>query len=323
MKRRYIFALLIILLNSSLVSAYELAELDGDEISGNAPVLLGWEERYVPLTWAIIAGNNPPGIAFADYRQTVERSFATWQNVESSFLTFRPANEDGATNGQIELIIVSSADVFSPFRTLNGGRRGPPSDDGFHNVVAYVDSNWQSSFGFSSAALGVTWFAYELSKRRIIGADIFINGDTNANPWDILDPQNPAADRYDLENTLTHEVGHFIGLAHPYKDGRHDSTMYFAATVGEVRKRDLEVDDINGVTYLYPVPGVPLIPPDTNADGLRSLENSAGGGGCSIASHTDPNDAWKEGLGIYGPFLLLGLLALFSTSLRHFEKKMQ
>ena len=279
------FFLLILACSISISSlaAYELAELDGDEIAGNAPVLLGWEERYVPLSWAIIEGNNPPTVTFTQFRQAVENAFNTWQNVESSFVAFRPANEDGAVNGVIQLNMTSTASAYSPFRTTDG-RRGPPYDDGFHNVVAYIDSGWQTDFGFSSAALGVTWFAYNLSERRLVGADIFLNGENVTHPWGIVDPAAPLPTEYDLENTITHEVGHFIGLAHPYADGRIDSTMYFAATVGETHKRSLAVDDINGATYLYPMPGVPLIPPDTNVEGLRaSLENPVGGGGCAVS----------------------------------------
>ena len=318
MKKTVLFALLCAAVTCSC-SAYELAELDGDEIAGNAPALLGWEERNIPLSWVVIQGNNPPGVTFTQYKQAVENAFNTWQNVESSFLTFRQANEDGAVNGVIELQAVSSSAVYSPFRSTDGGRRGPPFDDGFHNVVAYIDSGWQNDFGFSSSALGVTWFAYNLAERRLVGADIFLNGDNITHPWAIVDPAAPLPSEYDLENTLTHEIGHFVGLAHPYQDGRSESTMWFAATVGETLKRTLETDDINGVTYLYPRPGFPLIPPDSNVDGLRStLENSTGGGGCSVELGRK-SPSWLN----LAPLLFITVLTLLIKGQKKISKKMQ
>lgn len=61
----------------------------------------------------------------------------------------------------------------------------------------------------------------------------------------------PAA--VDLENTLTHELGHVFGLDHTGQDVElyWNQTMYFQAQVGETKKRSLEQDDINGLCTLY------------------------------------------------------------------------
>ncbi|MFK7928674.1 MAG: matrixin family metalloprotease [Myxococcota bacterium] len=56
----------------------------------------------------------------------------------------------------------------------------------------------------------------------------------------------------DVQNALTHEVGHSLGLAH---DPRHgEATMAATAKRGEVRKRDLHSSDQEGARYLYPGP---------------------------------------------------------------------
>lgn len=55
--------------------------------------------------------------------------------------------------------------------------------------------------------------------------------------------------RTDIENTLTHEIGHVIGLDHtPVLD----ATMAATAREGETEKRTLEPDDIAGVCAIYP-----------------------------------------------------------------------
>ena len=53
----------------------------------------------------------------------------------------------------------------------------------------------------------------------------------------------------DLQNTVTHEAGHFIGLAHTQVSG---ATMNATTAPREVSKRDLASDDLAGVCAVYP-----------------------------------------------------------------------
>lgn len=69
----------------------------------------------------------------------------------------------------------------------------------------------------------------------------------------------------DLQNTVTHEVGHFIGLAHPCGDpglpacssdpAYAETTMYPQTTPGDVAKRTLAPDDVAGFCAIYPASG--------------------------------------------------------------------
>lgn len=69
----------------------------------------------------------------------------------------------------------------------------------------------------------------------------------------------------DLQNTLTHEIGHFIGLSHPCGDpglpacssdpGYVQTTMYPQTTAGDVAKRTLSPDDVAGLCAIYPASG--------------------------------------------------------------------
>ncbi len=63
----------------------------------------------------------------------------------------------------------------------------------------------------------------------------------------------------DLQNTVTHEAGHFIGLAHPPKGAMcsqnvpcDDTTMAATAGLRDINKRVLSADDVAGLCEIYP-----------------------------------------------------------------------
>src|SRR5204862_6586571 len=84
----------------------------------------------------------------------------------------------------------------------------------------------------------------------------------------------------DLQNTLTHEFGHLLGLDHNCygsadrsrgidQNGHavpdcnrappavQEATMYASVMRGDVARRDLSADDIDGVCAIYPATGAP------------------------------------------------------------------
>jgi MYXO-CTERM domain-containing protein len=118
--------------------------------------------------------------------------------------------------------------------------------------------------------VALTSVLYEPDTGRIIDADIEIVG------WDGVDdgralPTSPpqhgwyftcgedtticqsygeGACRFmDLQNTVTHEAGHFIGLAHAPDPA---ATMFATTRAFELDKRSLSADDIAGVCAIYP-----------------------------------------------------------------------
>lgn len=73
--------------------------------------------------------------------------------------------------------------------------------------------------------------------------------------WSIGDP---AFGKMDFLNIATHEMGHAVGMDHTAasdspdpSDTCYDQTMYPFADFAEVKKRDLDVGDINGIRQLY------------------------------------------------------------------------
>ncbi len=74
----------------------------------------------------------------------------------------------------------------------------------------------------------------------------------------------------DLENVVTHEAGHFIGLGHVSDEA---ATMYASTGPGDVSRRSLEADDVAGLCDVYPA-GAPAV---------RCVGDPPGGCGCGSA----------------------------------------
>ncbi len=107
----------------------------------------------------------------------------------------------------------------------------------------------------------------------------------------------PTLARTDVENTVTHELGHVLGLDHS-KDP--DATMYYSASPGDLSKRTLAPDDIEGLCALYfDWPRPPLDSPSAVEGGLVVEETgvASSGGGCRTASGPSPG-SW--GLALLG-----------------------
>jgi len=76
-------------------------------------------------------------------------------------------------------------------------------------------------------------------------ADIILNG--NEFTWTTDPAANPTS--YDVEEIVTHEAGHVVGLDH---SGVVGSTMYARASAGQVRWITLSADDVAGAAAIYP-----------------------------------------------------------------------
>jgi hypothetical protein len=80
----------------------------------------------------------------------------------------------------------------------------------------------------------------------ILDADIEINDDIS---WATTTPGTLGA--ADVQDILTHEIGHFLGLDH---SPLGTSTLYATTWTGAIRGRTLEADDIAGISSSYPDP---------------------------------------------------------------------
>lgn len=261
---------------------------------------LFWENSCVFVT-EDAAGTT--AIAGNDEFAVVEASNATW-------------NDDTASCAYLNVMI--------------DGRKAMEVGNDKVNVIKFRDDVWgrpatgdDPARTYSSAAAGLTTVVYvddQNSDRdgAILDADVELNG------VDFQISVNGTSDgptgkpKQELQNTLTHELGHLRGLEHPCRPSATDpartddtgaavpvcgtpaastpkiteATMYNYADPGETKKETLSDDDIKAMCDVYPPAKDPGVCEPVGSSG------SSGGGGCCSASG-----------GSGASFLLAGLTA--------------
>ncbi len=131
------------------------------------------------------------------------------------------------------------------------------------NAIAYAMSAWNKAgakfhfrvgnaghtIGFKNLwqypdALAVTYVRESSSTMRITDKDTDISSRYS---WDV----NGVSYKYDVQNVMTHEFGHWLNLGDLKNSWDYWKTMYGSAAPGEIYKRTLETDDINGIRAIY------------------------------------------------------------------------
>ena len=125
----------------------------------------------------------------------------------------------------------------------------------------YFDDAWDQD----PSLLALT-YVWSTPQGEIVGFDLAINSTDHT--WAV----DGRTDANDLLNTLSHEIGHALGIDHSPDVAM--ATMYPSSPAGEVHKRDLHDDDIAAAEYLY---------------GDTPTEPTAG---CSTGASSQPNWAW-------------------------------
>src|SRR5262249_13277792 len=108
------------------------------------------------------------------------------------------------------------------------------------------------------AAIAITTTTYEPQSGRIIDADVELNAPnftftTVDSPPCVKPNFAQTCVATDVQNTLTHEIAHMLGLAHPTSPG---STMNPTAPPGETSKRVVDPGTAGFPCAVYPKGGV-------------------------------------------------------------------
>jgi len=225
-----------------------------------------WPDPGTPKVRRVAYEVSDPGTAQAcrsggDPVLAIRNAFAGWAAAA------RPDESVPCTDMQLVFDgVIASTETGADGRNRIAIRRGPCS--GSHSIVpagapciaagacADLYDCWDHD-----RFIALTTTTYRLSTGVILDADVEVNaGDGEGEEGFLLtciDPPAPvcAEERrtgcigMDLQNAISHEVGHFLGFAHSDSRG---STMYAKASRGETGKRVLSADAVEGMCDVYP-----------------------------------------------------------------------
>jgi hypothetical protein len=123
-------------------------------------------------------------------------------------------------------------------------------DQANQHVIVFRDGAWP--YKNQGDTLGLTTVTFDKTTGEIYDADMEINGQ-NVWSYDIKDPStNVPPSSYDFESIITHQAGHFFGLAH---SPDHTATMFYSYDPQSTYKRTLHPDDVAGICSIYPADG--------------------------------------------------------------------
>lgn len=110
------------------------------------------------------------------------------------------------------------------------------------HLVMFDETNASGFFPGGSGTVAVTPVFF-MSNGNIVDADILFNGSG------FTFTTSGAGGAFDVQDVVTHELGHLVGLDH---SGIGGATMYPYVSPGVVVQRSLAIDDANGIRTIYP-----------------------------------------------------------------------
>lgn len=169
------------------------------------------------------------------------RAFARWTGTSCS--------TDGTTGSRTSIDARDLGPVDCATNTYVSGKAN-------QHVIFFADAAWP--YGDQSNTLGKTFVTFNADTGEIYDADMAIN----THEYRVTTQDPVPKDGYDLDSIITHEAGHFLGLAH---SDNHQAVMYPTYNAGATNMRNLTNDDITGVCSIY------------HPDGQRVVFDNSGG----------------------------------------------
>lgn len=259
---------------------------------------LAWRRRCTSVSLSSAEGlaATEGRIDDAAFRALFSRSSATWTTVDCA----------GETTG-LDVTMLPETNVCARAAHYRGGRN-------VHSII-FVADGWSDERMHDPRALAVTYVWHDPATGEILDADMELNEETRdfhvctlTDCAELHGGAGPDSADADLENTLTHEMGHYFGIAHtPPLDGS-DTTMAPVAVGGETLKRDLAPDDSAAICAIYPPGSLSDACDPTPAGGLALDCAPPPGCGCRLVGPPGASSARSAG-GVVLALAVLGWVA--------------
>jgi matrixin len=284
-------ALVAALIGERQAEAYcrsSVCKVDGKSIHGKVcspPVdddcgtVLQWRQ---PCVGFAVEKSGSVQVPLDEIEQTARTAFAAWTAVDCG----------GGEHPRIEVDDLGTVSCSKVEYNQHGGNA---------NVIVFRDTEWphMDEGSGTTDTIALTTVTYDVTKGDIFDADMEINSVQN---------QFTTADTMvdvDLRSVMTHEAGHFLGLAHSTVA---DATMFPNYMNGSTELRHLKDDDQQAICNAYP----PDRTPKGTCDGLPRHGFSPE---CQ-ALQTEGSCAFAPGYQGFSFAALLPALALFSLARR-------
>jgi hypothetical protein len=196
-------------------------------------VVNGCSTTGLPLYWP------EQCLSFGVQENGSPRRHITWQKADSiirvAFQQWFGATCDGGHHPSFEMFDLDEAGGPIVCDKPEFNRSAPNA-----NVWLFRDDNWP--YQGQNSTLALTTITFEVPTGKILDADVEINSYKN-------DLTTDGSGGPDLQSIVTHEAGHFLGLAHSIVS---TATMNAAYQPGDTSFRSLDPDDIKGICAVYP-----------------------------------------------------------------------
>jgi hypothetical protein len=206
---------------------------------------LAWRRRCTSISLSTMGSSS---LTTDEVRSVLRTSLDTWEAVDCG----------GQTTG-LEVEVLEELNACSRASHYTNGAN-------VHSLM-FVSSGWVEERMHDPAAYAVTLVWHDTRSGEIWDADIEINEELReTSEYAICPATGCPVGQVDLQNVLTHELGHYFGLAHTPTDSL--ATMWAMAEPRETIKRDLAADDIAGLCAIYPPGSLPAECDGTPRGGL-------------------------------------------------------